>query len=173
MVGHEGSSAGSYLADPTSPIPSHCASVVATSALVHSPTDTALKHLIALSLCRLSTMGNFLSRIFTCSEKSIPRKTPPSSTPSSPRCSSCGNLNEEAPPLPDKHALKKGSCERLLDWRDSVCPCCRDDNEQYLTPTQKQLLNRKERRAVGRMEKYIKGMLLALCQEGYVFVFVC
>ena len=31
MVGHGGSSAGSYLADPTSPIPSHCASVVATS----------------------------------------------------------------------------------------------------------------------------------------------
>ena len=33
MVGHEESSAGSYLADPTSPIPSHCASVVATSTL--------------------------------------------------------------------------------------------------------------------------------------------
>ena len=33
MVGHGGSSAGSYLADPTSPIPSHCASVVATSSL--------------------------------------------------------------------------------------------------------------------------------------------
>ena len=31
MVGHKGSSAGSYLADPTSPIPSHCASIVATS----------------------------------------------------------------------------------------------------------------------------------------------
>ena len=31
MVGHEGSSAGLYLADPTSPIPSHCASIVATS----------------------------------------------------------------------------------------------------------------------------------------------
>ena len=31
MVGHEGSSAGSYLADPTSPIPSHCASIVVTS----------------------------------------------------------------------------------------------------------------------------------------------
>ena len=30
-VGHGGSSAGSYLADPTSPIPSHCASIVATS----------------------------------------------------------------------------------------------------------------------------------------------
>ena len=31
MVGHGGSSAGSYLADPTSPLPSHCASIVATS----------------------------------------------------------------------------------------------------------------------------------------------
>ena len=31
MVGHGGRSAGSYLADATSPIPSHCASVVATS----------------------------------------------------------------------------------------------------------------------------------------------
>ena len=33
MVGHWGSSAGSYLADPTSPIQSHCASVVLTSTL--------------------------------------------------------------------------------------------------------------------------------------------
>ena len=33
MVGHGGSSAGSYLTDPTSPIPSHCASIVATSTL--------------------------------------------------------------------------------------------------------------------------------------------
>ena len=31
MVGHGGSSASSYLADPTSPIPSHCASIVTTS----------------------------------------------------------------------------------------------------------------------------------------------
>ena len=31
MVGHGGSGAGLYLADPTSPIPSHCASIVATS----------------------------------------------------------------------------------------------------------------------------------------------
>ena len=31
MVGHGGSSPGSYLADPTSPIPSHCASIVVTS----------------------------------------------------------------------------------------------------------------------------------------------
>ena len=33
MVGHGGSSAGSYLADPTSPTPSHCASIVTTSTL--------------------------------------------------------------------------------------------------------------------------------------------
>ena len=33
MVGHGGSSAGSYLADPTSPLPSHCASIVTTSTL--------------------------------------------------------------------------------------------------------------------------------------------
>ena len=33
MVGHGGSSAGSYLADPTPPIPSHCASIDATSTL--------------------------------------------------------------------------------------------------------------------------------------------
>ena len=33
MVGHEGSSAGSYLTDPTPPIPSHCASIVVTSTL--------------------------------------------------------------------------------------------------------------------------------------------
>ena len=31
MLGHGGSSAGSYLANPTSPIPSHCASIVVTS----------------------------------------------------------------------------------------------------------------------------------------------
>ena len=33
MVGHGGSSAGSYFADPTSLIPSHCASIVVTSTL--------------------------------------------------------------------------------------------------------------------------------------------
>ena len=37
MVGHGGSSAGSYLADPTSPIPSHCASIVVTSTLRVNP----------------------------------------------------------------------------------------------------------------------------------------
>ena len=36
MVRHGGSSAGSYPADPTSPIPSHCASIVVTSTLKHN-----------------------------------------------------------------------------------------------------------------------------------------
>ena len=41
MVGHGGSSAGSYLADPTSPIPSHCASIVVTSTVrVNSSSDS-------------------------------------------------------------------------------------------------------------------------------------
>ena len=43
MVGHEGSSAGSYLADPTSPIPSHCASIVATSTLRVKPNEDVHK----------------------------------------------------------------------------------------------------------------------------------
>ena len=34
MVRQGGSSAGSYLADPTSPIPFHCASIVATSTVI-------------------------------------------------------------------------------------------------------------------------------------------
>ena len=46
MVGHGGSSAGSYLADPTSPIPSHCASIVVTSTV-----RVKLKATILASYC--------------------------------------------------------------------------------------------------------------------------
>ena len=43
MVGHGGSSAGSYLANLTSPIPSHCASIVATSTVrANKPEDVKL-----------------------------------------------------------------------------------------------------------------------------------
>ena len=45
MVGHGGSSAGSHLADPTSPIPSHCASIVATSTLRVKEVDDEKIHL--------------------------------------------------------------------------------------------------------------------------------
>ena len=47
MVGHGGSSAGSYLADPTSPIPSHCASIVVTSTVRVKGLDS-LCHMFAL-----------------------------------------------------------------------------------------------------------------------------
>ena len=51
MVRHGGSSAGSYLAGPTSPIPSHCASIVATSTLRVNTfrifTSNLVKHLPA------------------------------------------------------------------------------------------------------------------------------
>ena len=50
MVGHGGSSAGSYLADPTSPIPSHCASVVATSTLRVNYLNSWNHHFSVLSL---------------------------------------------------------------------------------------------------------------------------
>ena len=72
MVGHGGSSADSYLADPTSPIPSHCASIVVTSTLrvnhiafrikikhhlsamhlYHDETEATFPHLIGLTSAR-------------------------------------------------------------------------------------------------------------------------
>ena len=48
MVGHGGSSAGSCLADPTSPIPSHCASIVMTSTV---RVNIALEMKICVVLC--------------------------------------------------------------------------------------------------------------------------
>ena len=51
MVGHGGSSAGSYLADPTSPIPSHCASIVATA-------------LTELMRCCETTIVMFLQKLY-------------------------------------------------------------------------------------------------------------
>ena len=46
MLGHGGSSAGSYLADPTSPIPSHCAVITLfQSVSVHQLSRLALQEL--------------------------------------------------------------------------------------------------------------------------------
>ena len=46
MVGDEGCSAGSYLAAPTSPIPSHCAVITLfKSVSVHQLSRVALYHL--------------------------------------------------------------------------------------------------------------------------------
>ena len=49
MVGHGGSSAGSYLADPTSPIPSHSASIVATGTLRVKDCAVSMTHYIESS----------------------------------------------------------------------------------------------------------------------------
>ena len=49
MVGHGGSSADSYLADPTSPIPSHYASIVLTSTLVVNLHITLSELILALA----------------------------------------------------------------------------------------------------------------------------
>ena len=43
MIGHGGSSASSYLADPTSPIPSHCAVIILFKSVpVHQLSQLAL-----------------------------------------------------------------------------------------------------------------------------------
>ena len=61
MVGHGGSSAGSYLTDPTSPIPSHCASIVVTSTVrvnnmtpvwVNVAVSQVLIHMEGMDPCR-------------------------------------------------------------------------------------------------------------------------
>ena len=64
MVGHGGSSAGSYLADPTSPIPSQCASIVATSTL---RVKYKMYCCIILLQCTndTSVMGNILHSLIT------------------------------------------------------------------------------------------------------------
>ena len=60
MVGHGGSSAGSYLADPTSPIPSHCASIVATSTLRVKWYGLEMKCMCGCSTTSVFTWSNHL-----------------------------------------------------------------------------------------------------------------
>ena len=67
MVGHGGSSAGSYLADPTSPIPaSHCASIVVTSTLrVNMEVSSQLQYIslaVILQLCIGTVNGVVMSQ---------------------------------------------------------------------------------------------------------------
>ena len=52
MVGHGRSSAGSYVADPTSPLPSHCASIVVTGTLRVNQYLSQLFLLIILQHCK-------------------------------------------------------------------------------------------------------------------------
>ena len=62
MVGHGGSSAGSYLADPTSPIPSHCASIVATSTLrvnMYICHPAGIKLTLKVLVATIDALGHF------------------------------------------------------------------------------------------------------------------
>ena len=86
MVGHGGSSAGSYLADPTSPIPSHCASIVVTSTVrvkmyvtgctsahtcicqcssneVHTKCEKVGKWMLCESLCNAKFMASYKNKL--------------------------------------------------------------------------------------------------------------
>ena len=86
MVGHGGSSAGSCLTDPTSPIPSHCASVVATSTLrVKIPQGDHLTELIFLGVtytgvsfgtcyCIMTFCSASVSRLFNFTAKELTLK---------------------------------------------------------------------------------------------------
>ena len=65
MVGHGGSSAGSYLTDPTSPIPSHCASIVVTSTLRVKQIETQIADLTLFNHLVLSLQGNQIRHIVT------------------------------------------------------------------------------------------------------------
>ena len=63
MVGHGGSSASSYLSDPTSPLPSHCASIVTTSTLRVSVCTVCYHGVACLHLQRI----NFITLLFMIS----------------------------------------------------------------------------------------------------------
>ena len=75
MVGHGGSSAGSYLADPTSPIPSHCASIAATSTLRVKSAYQWMSPQVARAavtyLCRSLLRDIAMERLLTCVSNGI------------------------------------------------------------------------------------------------------
>ena len=70
MVGHGGSSAGSYLADLTSPIPSHCASIVVTSTVrVKFTKNVILKCVVHASSCiyiQMATCDAITNKAWKC-----------------------------------------------------------------------------------------------------------
>ena len=77
MVGHGGSSAGSYLADPTSPIPSHCASIVVTSTVRVNVRGwliiiyTGCKGFCTDKVDRPDQFGGFLFKLYTINTKPL------------------------------------------------------------------------------------------------------
>ena len=70
MVGHGGSSAGLYLANPTSPISSHCASIVTTSTL--RTNLYVLQNLEDLDTRRVTTVQNLINSSATIERNVLP-----------------------------------------------------------------------------------------------------
>ena len=66
MVRHGGSSAGSYLADPTSPIPSHCASIVVTSTVRVKQHSTEIHFFSSCILMFVFSRMSLLCPVLTC-----------------------------------------------------------------------------------------------------------
>ena len=72
MVGHGGSSAGSYLADPTSPIPSHCASIVVTSTVrVKGNTRVCCFHVFDVCVQYNMSYDNCMKRKIMSQDKQV------------------------------------------------------------------------------------------------------
>ena len=93
MVGHGGSSAGSYLADPTSPIPSHCASIVVPSTVRVNVSARARSELTT-SIRPRRLLQEYLSPLYELSHILL-------------------NFSSHCSPLP--------ACDVILD--DSQCCC--------------------------------------------------
>ena len=66
MVGHGGSSASSYLVDPTSPIPSHCASIAVTSTLRVNPYSLVLCSLYCVTVIIINNKSPFTTTCTHC-----------------------------------------------------------------------------------------------------------
>ena len=113
MVGHGGSSAGSYLADPTSPIPSHCASIVMTS---------TLRVMCSLQVCVLLTSPQ------------LPKHMPPTvhATPAvyvARTAAQAWPVSRHHPRSPPTHSAQTQRTENgsRLKWKEALIKLCWDE----------------------------------------------
>ena len=72
MVGHGGSSAGSYLTDPTSPIPSHWASIT----LFKSPSASTVVTSTVRGIAYMLSMRTFAGAVFSIVACAVSVKCP-------------------------------------------------------------------------------------------------
>ena len=130
MLGHGGSSAGSYLADPTSPIPSHCAVIILFQSVpVHQLSSLALQELTNvyhvynwLCGCQWHAMarviGPWVTRVhpFLSSMHSLSRTTSNKSVPSANSGIECTELQNILLTLFSRFHLNPWSAEFLKNY---------------------------------------------------------